>query len=83
MPIYMVDRSFDKPLSVEEFAAGGRVLEPCLQARDVKWVASHLAADGKRSVCVYDAVDAESEREANRVAGMPFDKVWAALKFTP
>ncbi len=83
MPIYMVERTFEKPLSIEDFHAGGKLLDPCLQARDIKWVASHLAADGKHSVCVYEAADAESVREANRTAGMPFDKVWLAHKFAP
>jgi hypothetical protein len=83
MPIYVVNRSFENPLKVEDFAAAGKVLMPCLEARDVKWVSSHLSSDGTHSICVYEAVDAESVREANRTAGMPFDKVWQAVRFTP
>ena len=38
------------------------------------------AADGMRAVCMFEADDAESVRDANRTAGMPFDRVWAAQK---
>jgi len=83
MPIFMCERTFAKALSEEEFAAGGKALAPCIAERDVRWVASHFSADGLRSVCVYEAADAERVREANRTAGMPFDKVWPARLYTP
>jgi hypothetical protein len=83
MPIYMVDRRFASPLNVEEFAAAGQQLSPCLDAREVKWISSHLSSDGTHSICVFEAVDAEAVREANRTAGLPFDKVWQAVRFTP
>lgn len=83
MPIYMCERTFASPLTVDGFGAAGQVLAPCLEARDVKWLASHLASDGRRSVCVFEAADAESVREANHTAGLPFDQIWAAQRFVP
>jgi hypothetical protein len=83
MPIYMVDRRFANPVKVEEFTAAGKVLMPCLEARDVKWISSHLASDGMHSICVYEALDAEAVREANRTAGVPFERVWQAELLTP
>jgi hypothetical protein len=77
MAIYMVERVFAQPLSEADFAAGGKALAPCLEARDVKWVASHFSTDGTRSMCLFEATDAEAVREANRTAGLPFERVWA------
>ena len=62
---------------------GGKALLPCLQARDVKWVGSNLAADGTRSICMFEANDAEAIREANRTAGLPFERIWAARVYSP
>jgi Protein of unknown function (DUF4242) len=83
MAIFLCERTFSPPLTPSQFAAGGEVLAPCLQARNVAWVASHLATDGARCICVFDAADAEAVRDANRTAGLPFDKVWPAQRFTP
>ena len=81
MPIYLCERTFSQPLTADGFAEGGKALGPCLEARNVRWVESHLAADGMRSVCMFEAGDAEAVRDANRTAGIPFDRVWAAQKF--
>jgi hypothetical protein len=83
MPIFVCERTFAKPLSEEDFAAGGKVLGPCIEAREVKWLASNFAADGTRSVCIFEAADAERVREANRTANMPFDKVWQTRVYKP
>ncbi|HUJ56972.1 MAG TPA: DUF4242 domain-containing protein [Kofleriaceae bacterium] len=83
MPIFMVDRTFSPALSEADFAAGGRALQPCIDERHVQWLGSNLAADGSRSVCMYEAADAERIREANRVAGVPFDRVWEARMYRP
>ncbi len=60
------------------FTAAGEKLTPCIQERDITHLASHFANDGSRSVCVYEAADAERVREANRTAGAPFERVWSA-----
>jgi hypothetical protein len=81
VPIYCVERVFDPPISVAAFTAGGAKLAPCIQERDVKHIASHLATDGSRCVCLFEAADAERIREANRTAGIPFERVWATNVF--
>jgi hypothetical protein len=81
MGIYCVERLFSPPLSEAQFMAGGEALAPCLQERDIKHLGSFLAADGSRSVCTYEASDAERVREAQRTAGVPFERVWEARKF--
>jgi uncharacterized protein DUF4242 len=77
VPYFCVERVFSPPITREQFAEAGKALAPCIQERDIKHVASHMAVDGSRSVCVYEAADAERVREANRTAGAPFERVWA------
>ena len=81
MPIYCVERVFSPPLSEAQFMEGGKALAPCIQERDIKHLVSHLASDGSRSVCVYEAADAERVREANRTAGVPFERVWETRRY--
>lgn len=78
MPIFACERRFSPPISAADFAAGGQALAPCLEVREAKWLTSNFAADGSRSVCLFEARDAESIREANRSAGLPFERIWEA-----
>jgi hypothetical protein len=82
MPIFMVEREFSPPITEAQFMAAGKALAPCIQERDIKHIASHFALDGSRSVCMYDAADAERVREAQRTAGAPFTTVWQARTFS-
>jgi hypothetical protein len=34
-------------------------------------------------ICLYQAPDAEAVRHANRMAGVPFDRVWPAQVLAP
>jgi hypothetical protein len=81
MPIFMVERLFSPPISEAQFMSAGEALAPCIQERDIKHLASHFALDGSRSVCMFEAADAERVREANRTAGAPFERVWPARTF--
>ena len=83
MPIYLCERTFSPPLTTEQFAAGGQALAPCISAREVTWLSSNFATDGTRSVCMFEAADADRVREANRTAGLPFEKVYAVSVFKP
>ena len=40
-----------------------------------------VARSRRRIVCEFDAVDAETVREAYRNAGVPFARIWAAEVF--
>jgi hypothetical protein len=81
MPIFVVERQFSPPITEAQFTAAGVVLAKCIEERDIKHLGSHFSADGSRSVCMYDASDAERLREANRTAGAPFERVWQARRF--
>ena len=49
----------------------------CLEARNVKFVRTYFTTDRKRMVCLYNAPDAESVRQAQSQINMPMDRVWA------
>ena len=83
MPVYTVERTFSPPLTEQDFLDTRKLLGPCNQARDIKWLGSNFAADGSRCICMYEAADAERIREANRVAGMPYDRVWVTNVYRP
>ena len=39
---------------------------------------SYLTPDGKKALCEFEAPNAESVREAFRMAGHPYDRAWVA-----
>jgi hypothetical protein len=83
MPTIIVERVFPQPLTLEGFRSAGAVLQPCLDVRGIRWLSSCIARDGLRSMCKFEATDAELVRQANREAGLPFEKVWVATEVTP
>jgi hypothetical protein len=50
----------------------------CLEVRKARWVRSYVTTDGRRSICEFEAPDAETVREAFRAAGHPCERVWVA-----
>jgi hypothetical protein len=84
MAIYVCERRFDKPLRRAVFETASTRLLPCLEAREVTWIASYFADDGLRAVCLFDAPDAESIREAVNTAGNPpFQAIWPSESLRP
>ena len=74
----IVEREFDVPVDVEELVARAKRNELCYQLRNVQHVRTIVSTDGRRMICEYDAPDAESVREANDLAGVPYLRVWTA-----
>jgi hypothetical protein len=79
----MMEQFFDPPLSDEEYGKLAQKVDPCLDQHNAIWIRSYIAADKKRCVCEFEALDAESVREAFRSAGVPFERVWAAELLEP
>ena len=78
MPYLLVEYQYDPPISLEEKAADGARLGPCLQTRNVRHLRSWLSQDRTWGVCEYEAADAESVREAYRSAQVRFSRVRGA-----
>ena len=73
----VVKRRFDAPVTLEEVQAIEDAGASCLEMRGVEFVCTLFSSDRTRMVCLYHAPDAESVREAQREAGMPFESIWA------
>jgi len=79
----LVERSFDKPVTLAQIQAIEDAGIHCLETRDVHFVRTFFAADQRRMICLYRGPDAESVREAQRQAGVPFDLAWAFRTVSP
>jgi hypothetical protein len=55
----------------------------CLEMRNVRFARTFFATDRKRMLCLYAAPDAESVRQAQREAGVPFTEAWAFTRCGP
>lgn len=73
----VVERRFDTAVTLDQIQAIEDAGIDCLENRDVHFVRTFFSADRQRMLCLYRAPDAESVREAQRGAGVPFDSVWA------
>ena len=79
----MVTRCFDQPVALDDIQAIEDAGIACLEMRDVTFVKSLFSNDRKRMMCLYQAPDAETVRDAQREAGMPVDQVWACQVISP
>jgi len=73
----LVERSFDEAVTLAQIQALEDAGINCLETRNVHFVRSFFSADHRRMICFYRAPDAESVREAQREAGVPFTEAWA------
>lgn len=78
----VVERAFAEPVNMQMFGdAQARAI--CFDLHRVRLVRSHLATDGRRILCLFEAPDLEAVRYANTKAGLPYDAVWAAQEIMP
>jgi hypothetical protein len=73
----LVERQFDEAVTLGQIQAIEDAGIHCLESRNVHFVRTFFAADRQRMICLYRAPDAESVREAQRQAGVPFTTAWA------
>ena len=78
MALLVVEERFSPAIDVNQVNPNADKLSPCLPTYGVTWVASYIANDGTRCICVYEAPDAAAVRRAYRTAGAPFEAVWPA-----
>jgi hypothetical protein len=74
----IVERSLPDPAdetTIREMAAEKAW---CLEQWGCSIVWSFLTLDGRRCLCVFTAPDAESVRQAQRRAGLPYERAWRA-----
>ena len=74
-----VERSFAEPQQFEPLQAAEDAARWCLDMHEVSFVKTFFALDGRRMICLYQAPDAEAVRRSQRMAGLPFDTVYAVV----
>ena len=78
----LVERSFDEPVTLKQIQDMEDAGIGCLEMRNVRFIRTFFSADRRRMLCLYRAPDAESVRQAQREAGVPFDEAWSFRRFT-
>jgi hypothetical protein len=78
MALIIVETAYDPPISDAEFDALAERTASCLDERHATWITSYWALDHRRRICVFEAKDAESVRQAYRLSGVKFERVWTA-----
>jgi hypothetical protein len=74
----IVEYMFTEPYTDERLSASAKALDSCLALRRGMWRRSSVSKDRLRMICEFEALDAESVREALRLSGTPFERVWTA-----
>ena len=75
MARFMVTRTLPVLSKAEIDAIGRRVVDVAAKMGNMKWIRTHLTADGKHSFCEFEAPSAEVCREHAEKAGLPVDEV--------
>lgn len=83
VPNVAVERSFDRPVALEDIQAIEDAGSLCLETHRVRFARTFFSRDRRRMISLYEAPDAEAVRQAQRDAGMPLDRVWAFRQIGP
>jgi hypothetical protein len=78
MPFLIIEYDFDPPITAEGLRQMKAKLAPCVGVRNIRGIRTVIAEDGTRGFCEVEGPDAETVREAYRIARVPFRSVWPA-----
>lgn len=76
MELVLVERRFDSPVRYEDIVALEIAGYSCHQTRNVRFRKSFFSRDRRRMLCLFEAPDAESVRDAESQARVPFNRAW-------
>jgi len=76
MELVLVERRFDSPIRFEDIVALEMAGASCHQIRSVRFRKSFFSRDHRRMLCLFEAPDAESVRDAESQARVPFNSAW-------
>lgn len=79
----VVERAFKDPCEVAEIQAQEDKNIHCLELYGVKFVKTYFSRDKKFMVCLYNAPDAESVKQAQLKAELPFADIWPCKEWQP
>ena len=73
VPIFMIERRYAEVITPD--ADGAREINLINDDENIRWLFSFLAADKRKTYCLYEAESAEAIRSAARRAGLPADVI--------
>jgi hypothetical protein len=80
----VVEKQFEQPITYDQYA---RIVRDegkwCFEQYRVAYHATYLSADGRRTVCIFDAPDAEALRMVGRALGTAEGFAWSAEFHVP
>ena len=79
----LVERSFEDRVELQDIQDIEDAGAWCLDTYNVRFLRTYFSTDRKRMICLYEAPDAESVRQAQREAGVPFNEAWAYIAVGP
>ena len=79
----LVERRFDQSTPLQQIQDIEDAGIGCLESRNVRFIRTFFSVDQKRMICLYAAPDAESVRQAQREAGVPFAEAWTFRAVNP
>ena len=87
MSVYMVERSLGG-ITMEQLAAAQRsaidtAAQMSREAAPVRYIRSTLVPESGQCQCLFEAATADTIVSLNHTAGLPFDRIVAALDLTP
>jgi predicted RNA-binding protein with PIN domain len=78
METVIVERELPRSYSHDEVRSMEDLTAWCFEAYRVTRLKSYLSSDGQKIVCVLEAPDVESVRQANAKAGLPVTRIYRA-----
>lgn len=87
MSVYMVERDL-KGISMDDLAGAQRAAiataeQMSSDGEKISYIRSTFAPDDGRCMCLFEGESAEQVQRLNDTAGLPYDRVVAALDLTP
>jgi muconolactone delta-isomerase len=87
MPVYMVERSLPgiemQQLAAAQQAAIETSEQFTAEGKDVRYIRTTFVPGESHCMCLFEASDAETVKQVNAVAKIPFTRVVEALDLTP
>lgn len=71
-----LERGFDSPLTIESLADAARRSKASFSQHDIHWNCCFLSSDGRRTLCWFEAPDAESARAGLGQFGVDVSSLW-------
>jgi len=81
--VVVLERALPQPFDEAALRDAAGRIGWCLEEWGCRILCSYLSGDGLRCLCVFAAPDAESVRQSQRQARLPYEKAWPATVHEP